>query len=83
MKMTLTGFTTPELCALMRESEQLASLLVGKTLILDHYAIGKTDRRVFKVILTFGNHLPLAHLVIFRGPPVRPWRAKLEIKDIQ
>ncbi len=66
--MTLTGFTVTGLCALMRESEQLASLRVDKIVILDHYAIGKTCPEVLKVILTFGNNLPLAHLVIFRGP---------------
>ena len=37
------------LCALMRESEQLASLLDSKTLIVHYFVLGKTHRGVLKV----------------------------------
>ena len=46
MKNALGRFIVGFLCALIRESEQLASLLDGETLVVYHSAIGFLGRRV-------------------------------------
>ena len=65
--MALARFVVIQLCALMRESEQLASLLDGKTLIVYHSAIGKTHRRVLKVFHKPEKRLSLTQYVVSRA----------------
>ena len=49
VKYALGRFVVGFLCALMRECEQLGSLLDGKTLVVYHSAIGFSGRRVLEV----------------------------------
>ena len=46
--MTPTRFVLHRLCALMRESQHLGTLLVDKTLIVTYFMIGETGRGVPK-----------------------------------
>ena len=66
--MTPTRFVVQRLCALMRESQHLGTLLVDKTLIVTYFMIGETGRGVPKVFDKARKRLSLAHHVIFRGP---------------
>ena len=55
IRYALGRFVAIALCALMRECEQLGSLLDCKTLIVYHSAIGFFRRRILKVIHKLGK----------------------------
>ena len=66
--MTPARFVVKRLCALMRESQHLGTLLADKILIVTYFMIGKTGRRVLKAIGKAGKRLSFAHHVISKGP---------------
>ena len=67
----------------MRESQNLGTLLVEKTLMVPYFVIGKNVRHVLKAFDKAGKRLSLAHHVIFGVQFEVPWKDELGFNVIQ